>query len=96
MYVEVVKSRQNGREYRTTLIRETYREGGKVKHRTVSNISKLPDAAIALVRQSLSGAGTVDQKSSGDRLRFSDWPGTSDWIGFSIRAPSHGDKMRWQ
>lgn len=60
MYVEIVKSRQHGREYKTTLIRETYREGGKVKHRTVSNISKLPDAAIALLRQSLSGAGTVE------------------------------------
>lgn len=60
MYIETVKSKQNGRLYKTTLIRETYRETGKVKHRTVANISKLPEAAVALVRQALSGAGTVD------------------------------------
>lgn len=60
MYVETVKSKQNGRLYKTILIRETYREDGKVKHRTVANISKLPEAAVALVRQALSGAGTVD------------------------------------
>jgi len=60
MYVEVVKSKQGGRVYKTTLIRETYREDGKVKHRTLANISKLPDAEIALVRQVISNNGMAD------------------------------------
>lgn len=37
------------------LLREGYREGGKVKTRTLANLSKLPPAALAAVRQVLKG-----------------------------------------
>ena len=33
------------------LLRESYREGGKVKTRTLANLSKLPMEAIAVLRQ---------------------------------------------
>lgn len=59
MHIDIIKSVQNGRAYKSTLVRETFRENGKVKHRTVANLSKLPDAAIALVRQALAGESSV-------------------------------------
>ncbi len=55
MHVARVPSRQQGREYVSFLLRQTYREGGKVKHRTLANLSPLPAAAIEAVRAILSG-----------------------------------------
>ncbi len=37
------------------LLRESYREGDKVKTRTLANISKLPAEAIAVLRRALKG-----------------------------------------
>ena len=37
------------------LVRQSYREGGKIKHRTLANLSKLPPAAIEAVREILRG-----------------------------------------
>jgi len=42
MYVEEIKNKQGRKLYRTVLIRESYKEKGKVKHRTIANISRLP------------------------------------------------------
>jgi transposase len=55
MHVAVVPSRQRSGEYSSVLVRQTYREGGKVKHRTLANLSKLPPAAVAAVRAILRG-----------------------------------------
>jgi transposase len=41
------------------LLRESYREGGKVKTRTLANLSKLPPEAIAVLRQILKGKKLV-------------------------------------
>jgi hypothetical protein len=41
------------------LLREGYREGGKVKTRTLANLSKLPAEAIAVLRQVLKGRQMV-------------------------------------
>jgi len=41
--------------YETYLLRRTYREGGKVKHETVGNISHLPFEVIDVVRRALKG-----------------------------------------
>jgi hypothetical protein len=41
--------------YETHLLRRTYREGGKVKHETVGNISHLPLEIIDVVRRALKG-----------------------------------------
>jgi hypothetical protein len=45
------------------LVRQSYREGGKVKHRTLANLSKLPPAAVEAVRAVLRGeaVGPLDQ-----------------------------------
>lgn len=55
MHVAVVPSRQKSGEYSSVLVRQTYREGGKVKHRTLANLSKLPPAAVDAVRAVLRG-----------------------------------------
>jgi transposase len=55
MHVAVVPSRQKSGEYSSVLVRQTYREGGKVKHRTLANLSKLPAAAVDAVRAVLRG-----------------------------------------
>lgn len=43
----------------TFLIRESYREGGRPKSRTIANITKLPNEAIDAVRRSLAGEKLV-------------------------------------
>ena len=55
MHVAIVPSRQKDRTYSAVLVRQTYREGGKVKHRTLANLSKLPPAAVDAVRAVLRG-----------------------------------------
>jgi hypothetical protein len=60
MHVATVTSRQvdkagRQREYQSHLVRRTYREGGKVKHQTLANITALPPAAIEAVRVVLRG-----------------------------------------
>ena len=55
MHVAVVPSRQRSGEYSSVLVRQSYREGGKVKHRTLANLSKLPTAAVDAVRAVLRG-----------------------------------------
>ncbi len=55
MHVAVVPSRQRSGEYSSVLVRQSYREGGKVKHRTLANLSKLPTAAVDAVRAILRG-----------------------------------------
>ncbi|HEY8717697.1 MAG TPA: IS1634 family transposase [Pengzhenrongella sp.] len=47
------------REYVSHLLRRTYRDGSKVKHETLANLSPLPAAAIDAVRASLAGKTLV-------------------------------------
>lgn len=42
MFVMKVNKKTDGKTYYSYLVMENYRENGKVKHRTISNISKLP------------------------------------------------------
>ncbi len=54
MYVtEVVRPYANGKSSRCILLRESYRENGKVKNRTLANLSALPVAAIGAIKQVL-------------------------------------------
>ena len=55
MHVAAVPSRQKSGEYSSVLVRQSYREDGKVKHRTLANLSKLPPAVIETVRAMLRG-----------------------------------------
>jgi len=43
------------RESVSYLLRRTYRDGGKVKHETLANLSALPPATLEAVRACLAG-----------------------------------------
>jgi Transposase DDE domain len=59
--VHVVTTRRHYKDkvYETTLLRRSYREGGKVKSETVGNLSHLPAEAITAIRQVLKGEQLV-------------------------------------
>ncbi len=56
MYIATVKNRTSPP---AILLRESYREDGKVKTRTLSNLTKLPPDILAVMRQSLKGRQMV-------------------------------------
>ncbi len=53
--VDVITSRYKDRVYSGALLRESYREGGKLRHRTLANLSALPDDIIEIIKRSLKG-----------------------------------------
>ena len=55
MHVAKVVRKYKDREYVSWLLRRSYREGGKVHHDTLANLSALPEAAIEAVRACLAG-----------------------------------------
>ena len=55
MHVVRVVSRQRGREYVSVLLRNSYREDGRVKKQTLANLSHLPEPLIELIRGWLRG-----------------------------------------
>jgi hypothetical protein len=55
MHVVTTRRRVGEREYSTTLLRRSFREGGKVKKQTLANLSHLPPEAIEAVRATLRG-----------------------------------------
>jgi transposase len=60
MYIEVVPNRDSRP---CTLLRESYREDGKVRKRTLANLSHLPAAAIEGLRALLRGGTVVEDLS---------------------------------
>jgi len=53
MYVDISYSHQGGKTYARALIRDSYRENGKVKHRTIANISKCSPEEIQAIKLAL-------------------------------------------
>jgi len=53
MYVDVSHIRQGAKTYSRYLLRESYREDGKVKHRTIANLSGCSAAEIEAIRLAL-------------------------------------------
>jgi hypothetical protein len=62
MFIDTIPNRKSPP---AILLRESYREGGRVKKRTLANLSKLPQALIAGIDRLISGgkvAGPDAQK----------------------------------
>ena len=59
MHVARVRSVHGGKAYVSVLLRQSYREGGKVKHRTLARLTALPPAVIELIERSLRGERLV-------------------------------------
>jgi len=55
MYIVENKKRTENKEYTSTLLVEGYREGKKVKHRTISNLSSWPKELVEDFRLLLKG-----------------------------------------
>jgi hypothetical protein len=59
MHVARVRSVHGGKEYVSVLLRQSYREDGRVKHRTLASLTALPPAVIELIERSLRGERLV-------------------------------------
>lgn len=59
MHVVTIKRRHGEREYASTLVRRSIREGKRVRKETVANLSRLPVEAIEAVRRVLAGETLV-------------------------------------
>jgi transposase len=55
MHVVTNTVRRGEREYTSTLLRRSYREGGRVRKQTLANLSHLPPELIELIRGTLRG-----------------------------------------
>ena len=53
MYVDSSTSKQGSKSYTRHLLRESYREGKRVKHHTIANLSKCSEEEIAAIRLAL-------------------------------------------
>ncbi len=61
MYIATVPNRNSPP---AILLRESYREGGKVKNRTLANLSHLPPASIEVLRRAIKGDQLVSPKEA--------------------------------
>ena len=64
IHVATTRRRYKGKLYETHLLRRSYREGHKVKHETLGNISHLPAEIIELIRRSLAGENFVSAQET--------------------------------
>ncbi|MEO6529695.1 MAG: IS1634 family transposase [Specibacter sp.] len=74
MHVAVNTSRRVNKagvevEYRSVLLRTSFRESGKVKHETLANLSALPDTAVETLRASLAGKTMLEAGAALQILR---------------------------
>jgi len=60
MYIATIPNRNSPP---AILLRESYRENGKVKNRTLANLSKLPPQSVEVLRRSLNGENLVSTDS---------------------------------
>jgi hypothetical protein len=68
MHVARVRSVHGGREYVSVLLRQSYREGGTVKHRTLASLTALPPTAIEALDRALRGETLVPAAGGGVRI----------------------------
>lgn len=59
MYIDTSQTTLNGKTYCRRLLRESYREDGKVKHRTIANLSNCSEDEIAAIKLALKHKGNL-------------------------------------
>ena len=67
----------NVHRYESVLVRRTYRDGKKVRHETLANLSKLPAEVIAAIEATLKGRARYPPRRrapSPARCRTGTWP----------------------
>jgi hypothetical protein len=69
VHVATIKTRYKDREYVSQILRRSYREGGKVKHENLGNVSHLPAATLEVLRRSLAGETLVGSSDAFEIVR---------------------------
>lgn len=69
MYIDTTVSRRGDRVYTRHLLRSSFREDGKVKHKTIANLSECSDAEIAALKLALKHKGKLNTLSSLDDVK---------------------------
>jgi len=69
VHVATTKRKYKGKVYQSFLLRRSYRDGKKVKHETVGNVSHLPMHVIDLIRRALKGESFVCAEESFECVR---------------------------
>jgi len=64
MHVDTTIAVRNGKKYVRHLLRTSYRENGKVKHRTVANLSSCSDEEIQAIKLALKHKTTLSDLAS--------------------------------
>jgi len=69
VHVATTKRKYKGKVYQSFLLRRSYRDGKKVKHETVGNLSHLPMHVIDLIRRALKGESFACAEESFECVR---------------------------
>jgi transposase len=64
MHVATIVRKHGGKTYVSHLLRHSYRDGDRVRHRTLANLSHLPPETLELVRRSLKGETLVSPQQA--------------------------------
>jgi len=64
MYVDTAKTVLRGKTYYRHLLRDSYRENGKVKHNTIANLSKCSEEEIEAIKLALKHKGQLAEIES--------------------------------
>ena len=64
MRLDIIHKTVNGKTYTSHLLRHAYRDRGKVRHRTIANLTGYPEAEIAAIRLALELKGDLTQLAS--------------------------------
>ena len=59
MHVAKISRRHGDREYDSYLVRRSIREGRRVRHETIANVSRLPPEAIEALTLALKGVALI-------------------------------------
>src|SRR5215210_6972708 len=66
MHVATIRRRHGDRVYQSHLIRRSVRDGKRVRHETIANVSKLPPAALDALRRALAGQTLISTDEAFD------------------------------
>jgi hypothetical protein len=64
MHVATIRRRHGDRVYESHLIRRSVRDGKRVRHETIANVSKLPTGALEALRRALAGEALVSAEET--------------------------------
>ncbi len=85
MYVDQCQYNQNGKSRVRTLLRTSYREGGKVKHQTIANISQCSPQEIEAIRFALKHKNNLDALKKSASLPVSTQQGLTVGSVFTLQ-----------